>query len=412
MATRIGRSWSFTAVICASLILGALHSAGWAVQEPGRPPTTESQRREAIERLRQQMQRTRPPEAQTPAAPVEAAPPSPPTAPVPEASRIRYSGGQKVTLNFDNLPLYDFVNQVGAILGLTPIVIDSDVRGNVNLVSASPMAREDIFPLFNLILKSKNAALIEQMGIYQIVPISSALKSGVDIIEQLPEPAPGEAPGGQPEGAGAARAILAVPPTVPGPEDSGPRLMTHVIRAEFVPVKDLIEPIKLFMTEGGVIMPYERLNMLIMTDYSDSAAKVLQIIRMLDSSYLDPDLVELVKVENNSSADVAEDLAKIFGGSAKDAATGISFASLDRMNTIFVMASTRRGLEEVKRWIRELDATSGKKFQTFVYVVQNSTASNIAMMVAALFGGEESSSVEMSQTAAGTTQQQGAQGFG
>ncbi|NLV32346.1 MAG: hypothetical protein GXY47_14460 [Acidobacteria bacterium] len=417
MATRIGRSWSFTVVICASLILGALHSAGWAVQEPGRPPTTESQRREAIERLRQQMQRTRPAAAETPAAPaaaapVETAPPSPPSAPVPEASRIRYSGGQKVTLNFDNLPLYDFVNQVGAILGLTPIVIDSDVRGNVNLVSASPMAREDIFPLFNLILKSKNAALIEQRGIYQIVPISSALKSGVDIIEQLPEPAPAEAPEAQPDASGAPGAILAVPPAAPGAEGSGPRLMTHVIRAEFVPVKDLIEPIKLFMTEGGVIMPYERLNMLIMTDYSDSAAKVLQIIRMLDSSYLDPDLVELVKVENNSSADVAEDLAKIFGSGGKDEATGISFASLDRMNTIFVMASTRRGLEEVKRWIRELDATSGKKFQTFVYVVQNSTASNIAMMVAALFGGEESSSVEMSQPAAGTTQQQGAQGFG
>ena len=410
MATRIGRSWSFTVIICTSLILGALYSAGWAVQEPGRPPTSESQRREAIERLRQQMQRTRP-EGQPSAAPAEAAPPSPPTAPVPEAARIRTTGGgQKVTLNFDNLPLYDFVNQVGAILGLTPIVIDSDVRGNVNLVSAAPMAREDLFPLFNLILKSKNAALIEQRGIYQVVPISSALKSGVDIIEQLP--APGEAPAAQPAGPGAPKDMLAVPSPARAGGDSAPRLMTHVIRAEFVPVKDLIEPIKLFMTEGGVIMPYERLNMLILTDYSDSAAKVLQIIRMLDSSYLDPDLVELVKVENNSSADVAEDLAKIFGSGAKDAATGISFASLDRMNTIFVMASSKRGLEEVKRWIRELDATSGKKFQTFVYVVQNSTASNIAMMVAALFGGEESSESATSGPAGGTAQQQGAQGFG
>lgn len=406
MATRIGRSWSFTIIICTSLILGALYSAGWAVQEPDRPPTSESQRREAIERLRQQMQRT-PPAAQPSAAPAKAAPPSPPTAPVPEAARIRTTGGgQKVTLNFDNLPLYDFVNQVGAILGLTPIVIDSDVRGNVNLVSASPMAREDLFPLFNLILKSKNAALVEQKGIYQVVPISSALKSGIDIIEQLP--APGEAPAAQPSGPDAPKEMLAVPSSARAADDSAPRLMTHVIRAEFVPVKDLIEPIKLFMTEGGVIMPYERLNMLILTDYSDSAAKVLEIIRMLDSNYLDPDLVELVKVENNSSADVAEDLAKIFGSGAKDAATGISFASLDRMNTILVMASSKRGLEEVKRWIRELDATSGKKFQTFVYVVQNSTASNIAMMISALFGGEESSATTASTPT--TAQQQGAQG--
>ena len=79
-----------------------------------------------------------------------------------------------------------------------------------------------------------------------------------------------------------------------------------MIRVEFVPVKDLIEPVKLFMTEGGVIMPYERLNMLIITDYTDSAARVLDIIRMLDNSYLDPNLVELIKIKNNASADVAE----------------------------------------------------------------------------------------------------------
>ena len=68
-----------------------------------------------------------------------------------------------------------------------------------------------------------------------------------------------------------------------------------MIRVEFVPVKDLIEPVKLFMTEGGVIMPYERQNMLIITDYTDSAARILDIIHMLDNSYLDPDLVELIK---------------------------------------------------------------------------------------------------------------------
>jgi len=42
-------------------------------------------------------------------------------------------------------------------------------------------------------------------------------------------------------------------------------------------------------------MPYERLNMLILTDYTDNASRILDIIHMLDNSYLDPDLVELVR---------------------------------------------------------------------------------------------------------------------
>ena len=409
MAIRIGRSWSFIIIIFTALMMGALYSAGWAVQEPERIPSTESQRQEAINRLLTQVRRNQviPPNPAPGAVvnqPVPAdsqAAPAGNSAPVP---RIIQRDGSKLSLNFENIDLYDFVNQISAILGLTPVIIDSDVRGSVNLMTSTPMPREDVFPLFNMILKSKNAALIKQGGIYQIIPISSALKNGIEILEKLPEPASDNGKAGKSSEKDAAKTTIAVPARTPVTEDStAPRLVTNVIRAEFVPVKDLIEPIKLFMTEGGVIMPYERLNMLILTDYSDSSEKVLQLIHMLDNSFLDPDLVELVKVENNSSEDVVADLAKIFGSGAKESATGISFLSLDRLNTIFVMASSKRGLEEVKRWIKELDATSGKKFQTFVYVVQNSTASNIAMMISALFGGEESTGTS-TEAATGNTQ--------
>jgi len=54
-----------------------------------------------------------------------------------------------------------------------------------------------------------------------------------------------------------------------------------------------------------------------------------------------------------------------------------------------VIASSKRSLAEVKHWIGELDAKSGRNIQTYVYVVQNGTASNIAMMLSALYGGED-----------------------
>ncbi|HSW39443.1 MAG TPA: secretin N-terminal domain-containing protein [Acidobacteriota bacterium] len=323
----------------------------------------------------------------------------PAAAPIPAAVR---GDSQKVTLNFENLDLYAFVNQVSIILGLTPIVIDPDVRGSVTLLMTSPVSKEDVFPLFNLVLKSKNTALVKQRGIYQIVPISSALRSGLEIIEHLPETAGKDEADLSPEAQREALKASAEDRTrARAFEDPrAPRLASHVIRVEFVPVKDLIEPIKLFMTEGGVIMPYERLNMLIVTDYTDSMDKILQIIRMLDSSYLDPDLVELVEIRNNKSADVVEDLQKIFA-TGKDAATGVSFVALDRLNAIFVMAGSRRGLSEVKRWIEVLDTSSSKKYQTFIYVVQNATASNIALMISALFGEDGAVAGQTGATAAG-----------
>jgi len=193
------------------------------------------------------------------------------------------------------------------------------------------------------------------------------------------------------------RAASQQPPEQERETPQVPTLVTNVIRVEFVPVSDLIEPLRLFMTEGGVVMPYERMNMLIVTDYSDSVEKILEIVHLLDDSFLDPDYIELIEIQYNLSADVLEDLQKIFGTS--DGVTGINFISLDRLNAILVMANSKRALEEVKRWIGRFDEKTGRSIQTFVYRVENSTASNIAMIISLLLGGEAPAGAPTAATA-------------
>jgi general secretion pathway protein D len=431
MAMIINKFKSAILVIFASLLMGSF--SPMTPQEPGLQPDSERERQRTLERLTGKMRQAQqeitqavgtatqkpavPGTAASPApAGAQVATPAPATAPIP-IPPPRESG--RVQLSYESVDLYDFINQIASTLGLTPILIDPDVKGSVTIQSSAPMSKEDVLPLFNMVLKNNNAALIKQDNIYQIVPISSALKRGIEVLELLPsapavKPDQEKTPDKIPEAAPAktVKTPMGVVKTAPVPSASQPiakaqnagpaaqssetgisrppRLATHVIRVEFIPVKDLIEPVKLFMTEGGVIMPYDRLNMLIITDYTDSAARVLEIIRMLDNSYLDPDLVELIKINNNASADLCEDLKKIFGSGAKDSATGISFVSLERLNAVFVMASSKRALEEAKRWIKELDSATGRNIQTYVYVVENSTASNIAMMLTALYGGEGS----------------------
>jgi general secretion pathway protein D len=436
MAMKIENHRTVITVILAALLMGGLSSAAWTFQEPKRPATSEEARKLALERLTKELQATqlgaRPipaPAAQQKASPPQpapqTAPPSPPPAPAPGTPTAPPVATGEVQLNYENEDLTNFINQIASTIGLSPLIIDPEIKGTVNLNSGR-MSKSDILPLFSLILKNNNAAVIHSGGAYQIVPISSALKKGVEIIDQplsslseIPQP-PAEK-GKKPE-AGSSNASKQPPSSSApgragepssrtstgsqtaqqGPSDKVPRLATFVIRTEFIPVKDLIEPIRLFMTEGGVIMPYERLNMLILTDYSDSVARIMQLIRMLDTSYLDPDLVELVKIEHNASADVVDDLKKLFGNGSKDSATGVSFISLDRLNAIFVMASSRRALEEAKGWIKELDSSSAKNIQTYVYVVENSTASNIAMMLSALYGGEGTSGSTAYSETAGT----------
>jgi general secretion pathway protein D len=395
----INKSWSAVIILFTLLLSGSFSPAVPPPQEPPQaPPISDEERMQLMEQLRerilnnqqqgqgrgqgrgfpsnllQQIQQpaTRP---QTTASTAEPAPPQ-------QISLTQANG--KLQLVFKDADLDAFIQQISDLLNLTPLVVDPAVQGTVTIHSSAPMTKEEVLALFNLILKTKNASLIYQNGIYQVVPISSVLKTGVDLIEQQPpaveqETTP-ETPQEQPP---------AAPEVTPAAETSQiPKLSTNVVPVEFIPVRDLIEPIKLFMTEGGVIMPYERLNMLILTDYDESIERILKVIHVLDNKFMDKDLIDLIEIHHNVSADISADLKKIFGDGTEGAATGVSFVSLDRLNAIFVMTSSKRALTEVKYWIDILDTKTGRTIQTNVYVVENSTASNIANLLYNLYGGE------------------------
>jgi general secretion pathway protein D len=441
------------------LALGSATLASPAAQSKAQTVSrakTQEERQKELERLLQEMKKT----SQTQPAQTQAQPAEAPTGMPSLVQRPPLTGNQ-LQLSYDNADLYAFITQIADVLGITPILIDPEVKGTVTIHSSAPIAKEDVFPIFNLILKNNNAALVTTGEVYQIIPISQGLKQGLKVVMDLPPEPPatqiqakeeikkeetppvteakppvteakppvteakppvteakppvteakppvtgakppvteakppvtqtGTVPVGgtnPPAGGGAQTATVAATSqkTQPAAQEQPetPVLATHVIRVEFVPVQSLIEPIKLFMSDGSVIMPYDRLNMLIITDYSDSVQKLLDVIRILDASYLDSELVDLVEIKYNLSADVLTDLQKVFGSGA-ETATGIYMVSLDRINSIMIMANSKRALEEVKRWITRLDSTTGRSVQTYIYTVKNSTASNIAMVLSLLF---------------------------
>ena len=88
-----------------------------------------------------------------------------------------------VSLRFTNSDMYDFADRMSEILGLTPLMVDPLVQGTVDINYTAQ--RDEVFTLFNGILKSKNAALVKQDKIYQIVPITVALRNNLEIIDSI-----------------------------------------------------------------------------------------------------------------------------------------------------------------------------------------------------------------------------------
>src|SRR5512137_667400 len=163
----IKRLWNAIIAIGFMVLTGGLSSATWTPQEPSRPPAPEEERKRMLDRLSKQrqdiQQGARPPSnpSAAPSVPV-------PSAPVPPAADAVQREGGKVQINYENADLYDFISEISNMLGLTPLIVDSEVKGSVNIISTGPMAKADVLPLFNLILKNNNAALVKQGDVYQI----------------------------------------------------------------------------------------------------------------------------------------------------------------------------------------------------------------------------------------------------
>jgi hypothetical protein len=95
---------------------------------------------------------------------------------IPAAPAIQKNNPKLMMLNYKDADLRDFINQIAPRLGIVPIVIDPEVKGKATLRTPSPMSKDDVLPLFHMILKDNNAALISQGDQYQVVPMPAAVK--------------------------------------------------------------------------------------------------------------------------------------------------------------------------------------------------------------------------------------------
>lgn len=222
---------------------------------------------------------------------------------------IHLIGGFLTATSWECFDLRFFINGVADEFGITPIIIDPNIRGTVDVSISTPLAKEDAFSLFLIVLKNNNAALIKDKKTYAVLSMPGAFPGQFpEIIDKLPKPStpksepkqspantdnqkqPGffkgflMSPMAQGRDGRTAETPAASSKHLTNSSNQRPLLATHIVQVQFVPVKDVIESIKPFMTQGGVISPFERANILILTDYADNWARIRQTIQTMGSN--------------------------------------------------------------------------------------------------------------------------------
>jgi general secretion pathway protein D len=265
------------------------------------------------------------------------------------------ASGSKFVLNFDNADLYEVIRVMADMMKIN-FIIDPKVKGVVNIHTSGQLNTEEIFPLFQSILKLNGATAVQKGLIYEIVPLGDAKK------------------------------LFAVPATS---EETGKilpeeRYTIQIIRLKYIAVTEVSKFIKPFLSDGADIIEHPPHNILIIGDLASNVRKSLGIIELFDLDIFSAMRVRIYPIRNSDVNEIAKEMERIFSSLEVNVKSGrgvgITFTPVQRINSLLVVSSIPEIFPNVERWLQELDRTpaEGTKVSVFVYYVQNGKAKDMA----------------------------------
>ncbi len=262
--------------------------------------------------------------------------------------------GARFVLNFDNADLYEVIRVMSEMMKISYIV-DPRVKGVVNIHTTGQISTEEVFPIFQGILKLNGATAVKKGNIYEIVPFGDAKKSH----------------GAYSTGRDAGRT-------------DEERYTIQIIPLKYVPVSEVAKMLKPFLSDGADIVEHPPSNILIIGDVATNVRKSMGIIEMFDLDIFGDMRVRLYPILHSDVNEIAKEMERIFSSfdvSIKSGrGVGITFTPITRINTLLVVSSIPGIFEKVDTWLKELDRRPGvgTQMSVFVYYVQNGKAKDLA----------------------------------
>ncbi len=305
-----------------------------------------------------------PARAQDPAPPPPAAPDvAPPTAPEPGAEDRALGDEDAMVLNFERADIREVIHSLATALGLS-YTIDPRIEGQVTIRTTGRISREDLFPLFNQILRNNGIAAVRVGNLYQILPVAEAKTRAI-------------IPRGSSLQSASANDTFVIE-IVP---------LRHVASDEMA---NILQP---FVTPGGDVMSYPRANTVVVTDLQGNVERLRGLVATFDTNAFKDMHARVFKMRHGDPDQLANELVGLlapYGVTATGEGEGGTFViPLQRLNAIVVVTFDKAILDEVERWLRMLDIPPGEEYgrQTFVYNVENAKAADLAAVLNELFGG-------------------------
>jgi general secretion pathway protein D len=275
-----------------------------------------------------------------------------------------------ITLNFENTDLREVVKVIlGDTLKLN-YILDPGVRGGVTMQTGAPIAREDLIPTLETLLRMNNATMVDTGGQYRVVPVTKAPRG-------LTTPQLADA-------------------AMPLPQGYSVRI--HPLRN--IAAEEMNEILKPLVLQNSVIRVDKKRNLLVLAGTQRELFHMLDVINTFDVNWIKGMSVGFFSLHNSKVEDVQKDLDAILGGEGGAALGGlVRITPINSANGFLVVTPRPNYLKQVAEWISRLDtmAESGSEEQMYVYRVRNGKSENLANLLSQLFESKGSSTTKSKQ---------------
>ncbi|KPF82455.1 type II secretion system protein GspD [Brevundimonas sp. AAP58] len=261
-------------------------------------------------------------------------------APPPEAM-------QDVVINMRGAEIRDVAEQVSRITGRT-LVLDPQVQGQVNVVSAQPLSRNGVWELFLSVLRTSGYAAVRSGNVWRIVPQASVVQSGA---------------------------------SETGAAASSQQIVTRLVRLRNMPSDQAVRALRPLVSSFGAIEALTEPNAVVVTDYAENIARVQALAATLDrgggSSF------DAIALQYASATDVAASVGALLGSDA-----GGPRVTADERSNVLLIRGDAADIAQARSIVAALDTPGGATPITRVVRLRNSDAEAITDIVRGLLGGE------------------------
>jgi general secretion pathway protein D len=269
---------------------------------------------------------------------------------------------QDVVINMRGADIKDVAEQVSRITGRT-LVLDPQVQGQVNVVSAEPLSRNGVWELFLSVLRTSGFAAVRSGNVWRVVPQATVVQSGA---------------------------------SETGAASSNQQIVTRLVRLRNLPSDQAVRALRPLVSSFGAIEALTEPNGVVVTDYAENIRRVQQLAATLDQG--GGTSFDSIALRHASATEVAASVSALLGSEA-----GGPRVTADERSNVLLIRGDAADLAQARSIVQALDTPGGATPVTRVVRLRNSDAESITEIVRGLLGGEPTATNPVARSLRGST---------